>query len=191
MAGMTLAARPCYRWHKSPRGVLSMAGETQKICAELAHMKKEDLLVEHFKLSSITIVADSRFSMLRRAKGGGVQKMGSDIGQLRFRCTHHAMRGVFSGSPIFNYAQHMNMHYPPPAGDQSASSFVVGCLQVAAPRAAGRSLNCHTARVGPRGAAVRPGVAGAAAGVATLRPRARRQTPGCSGNCPFKVYFSY
>ena len=31
-----------------------MAGETQKICAELAHMKKEDLLVEHFRLSSIS-----------------------------------------------------------------------------------------------------------------------------------------
>ena len=30
-----------------------MAGETQKICAELAHMKKEDLLVEHFKLSRL------------------------------------------------------------------------------------------------------------------------------------------
>ena len=37
-----------------------MAGETQKICAELAHMKKEDLLVEHFKLSSITIVAGAQ-----------------------------------------------------------------------------------------------------------------------------------
>ena len=79
-----------------------MAGETQKICAELAHMKKEDLLVEHFKLSSISRRPKERergSSMLHRAKGGGVQKMGPDMGQLRFRCTHHAMRGVFQREP--------------------------------------------------------------------------------------------
>ena len=68
--------------------------------------------------------------------------------------------------------------HPPP--DQSASSFFVGCLQVAASRAAGRSLNCHTARAGPRGAAVRPGVAGAAAGAATVQPRVSRRTPGAA-----------
>jgi len=47
-------------------------------------------------------------------------------------------------------------------------------LQVAATRAAGRSLNCHMWRRG------RPGVAGAAAGAATVRPRATRRTPGAA-----------